>query len=693
MAVNLSPVGGVAAQFFTNTGAVLTGGKLYTYSAGTTTPAVTYTSSLGVTAQPNPIVLDAAGRVPNSGEIWLTDGIIYKFVLKDSNDVLIATYDNITGINSNFVNFTAEQEIQTATAGQTVFNLTTMQYQVGTNSLTVYVDGVNQYGPGAQYAYTETDSDTVTFVSGLHVGASVKFTTATQTSGNATDASVVAYTPPFTGSVATNVEDKLAQYVSVQDFGAVGDGVTDDTTAIQDAINSLSQGGVLFFPPCSDRYKFTTVTINKPFTQVRGPGVVDGTIVFQSNNDPTYGREMYFDVEGITFNGVGQNTNDHIVLKNLVYGRVSNCTFREGNACIRVPQNTLDTEFQNVARIVASNNNYQGCNYFVAIDATNANYSYSGADWIVNDNQGLCYYDHVSATDIDGLTIDSNIFFFPYDPGSPPMATKSACVSVNTGVHIIVTNNKCFESGTNSVGLVDCIYFKIEGNEHATPGQRVESAAIAVTYTTIPTSNMGTIANEMINESSGVGILLGENCRSVTVQNNNVFNPGSNSKYYGTPYTPNRKGVSVSTQSGNQDIFVANNLTTYGTYDQYDGVNGTNTYRDNKLQDAIGNWTVVDRMNVLESTSGAFRNLVADRYDMAVLTGGAYFEVNSITQNAFGARYKIFTLYFNTPNGVVGPPTANLILNGGVAATVPQDGVMTFLLQDGGKAIELSRNF
>ena len=35
MAVNLSPVGGVAAQFFTNTGAVLTGGKLYTYATAT----------------------------------------------------------------------------------------------------------------------------------------------------------------------------------------------------------------------------------------------------------------------------------------------------------------------------------------------------------------------------------------------------------------------------------------------------------------------------------------------------------------------------------------------------------------------------------------------------------------------------------------------------------------------------------
>ena len=179
MAVNLSPVGGVAAQFFTNTGAVLTGGKLYTYAAGTTTPATTFTSSNGLTPWTNPIVLDAAGRVPSGGEIWLTDGISYKFILRDSNDVLIGTYDNITGINSNSVSFTNQQQIITATANQTVFNLS-ISYQPATNSLSVFVDGVNQYGPGAQYAYLETDSDTVTFVNGLHVGAQVKFTTSQQ---------------------------------------------------------------------------------------------------------------------------------------------------------------------------------------------------------------------------------------------------------------------------------------------------------------------------------------------------------------------------------------------------------------------------------------------------------------------------------------------------------------------------------
>ena len=100
MAVNLSPVGGVAAQFFTNSGVPLTGGKIFTYAAGTTTPQASYTTSQGNVAWTNPIVLDAAGRVPSGGEIWLTSGIRYKFVLTDANDVLIATYDNINGNGS-----------------------------------------------------------------------------------------------------------------------------------------------------------------------------------------------------------------------------------------------------------------------------------------------------------------------------------------------------------------------------------------------------------------------------------------------------------------------------------------------------------------------------------------------------------------------------------------------------------------
>ena len=43
------------------------------------------------------------------------------------------------------------------------------------------------------------------------------------------------------------IAEKFAEVLSVKDFGAVGDGVTDDTTAIKAAINA-AQGGEVYFP-------------------------------------------------------------------------------------------------------------------------------------------------------------------------------------------------------------------------------------------------------------------------------------------------------------------------------------------------------------------------------------------------------------------------------------------------------------
>jgi len=136
MAVFLSPVGGAAAQFFTNSGVILSGGKLYTYAAGTTTPAATFTSSSGNTNHTNPIILDSAGRVPG-GEIWLSS-LPYKFLIKDSNDVLIGTYDNISGIGA------ASYQVNnfTGTGSQMIFTLSAAS--LGENFTFVYINGVYQ---------------------------------------------------------------------------------------------------------------------------------------------------------------------------------------------------------------------------------------------------------------------------------------------------------------------------------------------------------------------------------------------------------------------------------------------------------------------------------------------------------------------------------------------------------------------
>ena len=95
--VNLSSFAGAGSQFFDNSGVPLAGGLIYTYLAGTTTPLVSYTSSTGLTAHPNPIVLDSAGRI---NEVWVAEGTNCKFVLKTSTNVLIGTYDSLFPIAS-----------------------------------------------------------------------------------------------------------------------------------------------------------------------------------------------------------------------------------------------------------------------------------------------------------------------------------------------------------------------------------------------------------------------------------------------------------------------------------------------------------------------------------------------------------------------------------------------------------------
>lgn len=136
-AVSLSIFGGVGAQFFDNNGIPLSGGKIYTYEAGTTTPLATYTSSSGNTAHTNPIILDAAGRVAAGGEIWNALQL-YKFVLMTNADVTIATYDNVGS------SFNATAIIANFTGNGSTVAFTLASAPSNENSTNIYINGVYQ---------------------------------------------------------------------------------------------------------------------------------------------------------------------------------------------------------------------------------------------------------------------------------------------------------------------------------------------------------------------------------------------------------------------------------------------------------------------------------------------------------------------------------------------------------------------
>jgi hypothetical protein len=78
-------------QIFGTDGEPLVGGKIYTYAAGTSTPIATYTDYSAGTANTNPIILDSRGQA----NIWLLSTVSYKFIVRDADDVLLYTVDNI----------------------------------------------------------------------------------------------------------------------------------------------------------------------------------------------------------------------------------------------------------------------------------------------------------------------------------------------------------------------------------------------------------------------------------------------------------------------------------------------------------------------------------------------------------------------------------------------------------------------
>jgi hypothetical protein len=165
---NLSSFAGAGAQFFDDNGVPLTGGKVFTYAAGTTTPLATYTTAAGTVANTNPIILDAAGRTPN--EIWLAVGTLYKFIVKTSTDELIGTYDGLPPINDPY------------SINALLGSIT------GTNAIAaVATPAITAYAAGATYSFiaanTNTAATTIS-IDGLPVKSITKNGSATLTAGD-----------------------------------------------------------------------------------------------------------------------------------------------------------------------------------------------------------------------------------------------------------------------------------------------------------------------------------------------------------------------------------------------------------------------------------------------------------------------------------------------------------------------------
>lgn len=126
---------------------------------------------------------------------------------------------------------------------------------------------------------------TIADAGGLFAGANVEDAlqeTATATAAVRTDlaaadigkgAALVRWLRNATGAVARWLSDKLAERISVEDFGAVGDGVADDTAAFLAARDYAASIGGADIHLGKPKYKLTgTIRVTKPNIKFRGRG-------------------------------------------------------------------------------------------------------------------------------------------------------------------------------------------------------------------------------------------------------------------------------------------------------------------------------------------------------------------------------------------------------------------------------------
>ena len=218
MAYSLSPW--LKPRFFiTGTNRPLAGGLMYTYKAGTTTPAKTYSDDTG-TENTNPIQLDSDGQC----DLFLDDTVSYRIILKNSAGVTQFDKDRVASIGSTQV--------------QSFNSIAALRLRSGT-SIANAAKTLGYYAAGDG-------------------GGNAFYWDSTST---ATDNSATIIKPTsVSGAGRWLAVDK--NNINVKQFGAKTDG-TDTTTHFQAAINFAADNGLVVNVPKGNYAIVTTVTLKQ----------------------------------------------------------------------------------------------------------------------------------------------------------------------------------------------------------------------------------------------------------------------------------------------------------------------------------------------------------------------------------------------------------------------------------------------
>lgn len=258
------------------------------------------------------------------------------------------------------------------------------------------------------------------------------------------NASQITFLQNAAGAVISTVQIKLYEFLSVKDFGAVGDGVTNDAVALQAALDAVKNqgGGTLYFPPGKyrtlSRLKLQgTDTLNMS-VKLLGGGSGNA---FQSAANVAKGTIIVADTGGICLDlaGSSQVTLEDIGIYagtsapstvGILYQRIASSPFSAKNNLVRVqiymgPSNP------------AANG---GVGTVAVINKRGEHHHYSDS-WFYADRPHI----------IDGNSLYSGIVSPDYAEATPPGATAgvgvySNCAWLSTSGYSIELNTTNFQT-------------------------------------------------------------------------------------------------------------------------------------------------------------------------------------------------------------------------------------------------------
>lgn len=359
---------------------------------------------------------------------------------------------------------------------------------------------------------------------------------------NDSGSSLIGFIQSGTGAVARTNQDKLRETVSVKDFGAVGDGVTDDTAAIQASVNSAT---TVYFPP--GIYKATTAITLVANTILIGGGwgrsvlefwdcdglmMLAGTNRLQIEKIGIVARDVVGSYDpkthkGIWSAGTAVNNNAWLVVRDTY--------IRGWHTCINMAY-TWNSSIDNI--------DTSFCTYGIVLFGKSVNNSIVNSRIGANTGVASIYLQADGSTRGEGLMIANSLLA----SGAYGITTNNSFLSLN------VTNCVIDLISDTALNLVDGKSSSISGCWIYASNYGVKLSPLSV-----PIELKLALANNTITTTSaaGQGVYVGANNYGVSISGGNITCEASGYCVYSDGNAVNVANIYLTKPGGQPSIYFA----------------------------------------------------------------------------------------------------------------------------------------